>query len=418
MNNVWMNFVCLFREADLLVASLANQLDGYVVSNDSDFFLLDLKKGLITITSLCDSIKQSQPYCPIYKRHNLSDYLGISPDLLPIMALVLGNDYSVERYRLQLLSLMGIQPRDKIDVKMEHIVKYLRGATSVNQILQRLCCGSNEMRSQLSKELQEYDVHQFDELSQEYITYLKTQQKQNTARHLFNDKKNLKTFIDELVRAGLIDACVLDLLNYKTHFVGVQCELIAKRCTSVCSSVLRRHVYAMLLKQDDLIVEYTRSGQEYRPKMVRPANSLPPLKELWSRSDEERQSFLLELLDIPMEGRSAIISPATSSSLFLITLQYFTQVHSTSEDQTNAFLEMHLIFRNGNRCFDVPHLDQVLLHVYGSFHTVFYYINMINTLLGEPFITPKASRLMSGSVFQSLCQRGEFLSKEMEMILD
>ena len=89
---------------------------------------------------------------------------------------------------------------------------------------------------------------------------------------------------------------------------------------------------------------------------------------------------------------------------------------STSEDQTNAFLEMHLILRNGNRCFDVPHLDQVLLHVYSSFHTVFYYINIINTLLGEPFLTPKASRLMSGSVFQSLCQQGEFLSKKIEMI--
>uniref|UniRef100_A0A7M5XAR0 Uncharacterized protein n=2 Tax=Clytia hemisphaerica TaxID=252671 RepID=A0A7M5XAR0_9CNID len=387
-------------------ASLANQLDGYVVTNDSDFFLLDLKKGLITITSLCDSIKQSQPYCTIYKQQNLSQYLGIFPDLLPIIALVLGNDYSVDCYRLQLLSLMGIQPRDKIDVKIEHIVKYLKGAVSVDRLLQTLCCGNEEMRSQLSKELEEYNVHQFDGLSQEYIGYFETQQKETAARNFFDSKNKLKNFIDQLVRAGLIDACVLDLLNYRTHFVNVQCELIAKRCTSVCSSVLRRYLYGMLLKQDEIVVDYTRSGQKYRPKMVRPSNDLPSLNELWSRSEEERQSFFLDLLDIPLEGRGAIISPAHQSSLFLITLQYFKQVHSTSEEQTNTFLEMHLILRNGNRCCDVPHLDQVLLHVYSSFHTVFYYINMINTLLGEPFVTPKASQLMSGSMFQSLCQRG------------
>jgi len=249
---------------------------------------------------------------------------------------------------------------------------------------------------------------QFDGLSQEYIGYFETQQKETAARNFFDSKNKLKNFIDQLVRAGLIDACVLDLLNYRTHFVNVQCELIAKRCTSVSSSILSRYLYGMLLKQDVIVVEYTRSGQEYRPKMVRPSNDLPSLNELWSRSEEERQSFFLDLLDIPLEGRGAIISPDHQSSLFLITLQYFTQVHSTSEDQTNAFLEMHLILRNGNRCFDVPHLDQALLHVYSSFHTVFYYINMINTLLGEPFVTPKASHLMSGSVFQSLCQRGEF----------
>jgi len=53
----------------------------------------------------------------------------------------------VDCYRLQLLSLMGIQPRDKIDVKIEHIMKYLKGAVSVDRLLQTLCCGNEEMRS-------------------------------------------------------------------------------------------------------------------------------------------------------------------------------------------------------------------------------------------------------------------------------
>ena len=85
-------FLYLFsnREADLFVASICNQKDGIAVTNDSDFFLIDIKNGVITLTDLLESIKHNKNKTSIYRCQHLVNYLEIQAPFLPYLALVLG----------------------------------------------------------------------------------------------------------------------------------------------------------------------------------------------------------------------------------------------------------------------------------------------------------------------------------------
>ena len=81
----------LFSEADAEVASLANAWNCPVLSNDSDFFIFDIKAGYIPLSSL--DWKSSRLSAKIFHRRNLASHLRIHPELLPLFASLVGNDY-------------------------------------------------------------------------------------------------------------------------------------------------------------------------------------------------------------------------------------------------------------------------------------------------------------------------------------
>ncbi|ORY74697.1 PIN domain-like protein [Neocallimastix californiae] len=88
-------------EADRYIAILANEINGYVLSNDSDFFIYDVPR-FIQIDSLIFP-NFSDTYFNIkfklYTRDLLLNHLGITGDILPIFATLCGNDYfNVEKF--------------------------------------------------------------------------------------------------------------------------------------------------------------------------------------------------------------------------------------------------------------------------------------------------------------------------------
>ena len=87
------SFVLFFyssREADLFIASICNQKGGIAVADDSDFFLFDIKNGVITLTDLLESIKYNKNKTSIYRCQHLVNHLKIEAPFLPYLALVLG----------------------------------------------------------------------------------------------------------------------------------------------------------------------------------------------------------------------------------------------------------------------------------------------------------------------------------------
>ena len=108
-----------------MVTSLANQLDAVAVSSDGDFFLHDAKRGVIDVQSFCTSVMKNHTYCKIYHRQNLAKNFKIRDDLTPLLALVLGNDYTVDNYRNRLRLRIGIESSDNFKEVSTKLADYL-----------------------------------------------------------------------------------------------------------------------------------------------------------------------------------------------------------------------------------------------------------------------------------------------------
>ena len=73
-------FLPLSSEADSEIASLAAAWDCAVLSNDSDFFIFDIKGGYIPLSFLCWN--SSRFTAKIYYRSKLASRFRIRPELM------------------------------------------------------------------------------------------------------------------------------------------------------------------------------------------------------------------------------------------------------------------------------------------------------------------------------------------------
>jgi len=81
-------------EADADIAALAIKYNGYVISNDSDFYIYDVP-GYINIESIVfpKNYNDNNIKYQLYRKELLIDHLGIPKEFLPIFATLCGNDY-------------------------------------------------------------------------------------------------------------------------------------------------------------------------------------------------------------------------------------------------------------------------------------------------------------------------------------
>ena len=84
-------FPPLNSEAGSEIAFLAASWDCAVLSNDSDFFIFDIKGGYIPLSFLCWN--SSRFTVKIYYCSKLASHFRIRSDLLPLFASSAGNDY-------------------------------------------------------------------------------------------------------------------------------------------------------------------------------------------------------------------------------------------------------------------------------------------------------------------------------------
>ncbi|ORX79244.1 PIN domain-like protein [Anaeromyces robustus] len=111
-----------YLEADAFIAKLVQEHDGYVISNDSDFYIYDIP-GYIKLDTLHFHITKDSLFfkCDLYTSDLLEKYLGIPKVTLPIFATLCGNDYiKVGRYEKLALLLKNYKCTHKITNKIKN----------------------------------------------------------------------------------------------------------------------------------------------------------------------------------------------------------------------------------------------------------------------------------------------------------
>ena len=285
-------FPSLNSEADSEIASLAAAWDCAVLSNDSDFFIFDIKGGYIPLSFL--RWNSSRFTAKIYYRSKLESHFRISPELLPLFASLAGNDYVSAKALVDFKSALGRVQNDKRAGKrvtrFAKIVGYFRGLPSLCSQEEALKFTLELISSQQSRNtlqhvielsLQEYKIKESN-----VLRYFEEGLIHSSLRTL-HGKQEIEKWVLPHFRAGKFSIESMNSLTSGRNLLGIQVENLKQISSNCCSLGLRKFVYGILsdVGTDDeernitAVEEYDRQRSKFAASSVEPdiKDSVPGL---------------------------------------------------------------------------------------------------------------------------------------------
>lgn len=315
------HIVMAMFEADLTVARLANLYKAPVVSNDSDFLLMDLPYGVIT----CDNLdletihtnyrpgSGTPPYI-LSSIYFIDEFVRCFPDLdrrtLPLLGVLCGNDF-VDPSRFETfcnqLSLKLVAEscdRNKINlrrnIKSNHlkilrILLFLSGK-SLEQAINRLCesfpnVSRKKVKKYVKDNLESYQIPEDDYFEFElYDTCLDnfTRYHPQFEPNLLKSKaknaaESLTDWFEYAFGKLSLSGKILEILHRNTIYIMPTLDDINQLSARSC----QMRVYRVLLKLTSLhpgdnrqLVIYDRVDRRYGPITVKPMSHLEKFGKL------------------------------------------------------------------------------------------------------------------------------------------
>ncbi|ORX77602.1 hypothetical protein BCR32DRAFT_302481 [Anaeromyces robustus] len=269
------------READSYIAKLAIENNGYVISNDSDFFIYDIP-GYINFSSIKfpENNSNLEISYQLYRNNLIIDYLHLTKEALPFFATFCSNDYltvgdypqffeQIKKYRCNNYYTNNIKP---------YYYKCV-----VNFIID--CCkGSNNNQETIKRKIMEYKRNEYNEnLNTQFINCL------NDSIHEYDltNLNNLNTLefnkinqdILESYFSGKIYAKLLNVLENDHYKLTQYFECFSKGYCWNITYNLRNEMYMLLIQRNKknenetkdyfsknkiTITEYGREGIELK----------------------------------------------------------------------------------------------------------------------------------------------------------
>lgn len=416
MQDMKINFVIAKKEADLAVAALANKINCPVVSLDSDFFLTNVIQGVIKLNSVLYA-----PKTLLYKRSYLADHLQLSETMLPMLGVILGNDYSTEQLLRQIQQSCGGACGRSISSRVTSICNYLRKFTCMDNVMDDICSRNKEnemaLREEMSTILREFDVDTEQEECDAMFPML-IKQKTSVKQLDCVDISSREEYVYNMCSIGLLPPFAVDICTKGTHFVKIQCEIYERKASSELSTELRCYIYAILLAtspEDQICVkEFRRAGACYKQfdiELTLPEMQRIPLDIILGKySNEDKQRCLCDLVQFPFESVIGIKGPYV---LFLLSLKYWIRASFRNGIKLQVELIQSLLITFTYYCqFSSPlrikerRFDVDVAHHFCSWQSIFYYLRFLNDLIARPFQCPPSKSIFNGGdahcVYESL----------------
>ena len=298
------SFFFLNSEADTEIASLAYVWNCPVLSNDSDFFIFDIKAGYIPFEFL--EWNSSPLTASVFYRQKLASHHRIRAELIPLWASLAGNDYvSRDLSSTFNRALNGFQTFNHI--RFESIANMLSKLRDSNEE-EALKCALKMMKSAENRE----QLRQAVELSlQEY-----TLSESNLSRYFQDDivssslrtqsNREINQWVLRRFRNGKFSSKCISSLTSGKLFLEIPVENCREISANCCSKRLRRYVYGILNDAETkaegnikVIQEWDREGLIVQQSIVKPYQEgvVPSLSLIPYLDLGERVNFLLFALD-------------------------------------------------------------------------------------------------------------------------
>uniref|UniRef100_A0A8C2JED5 Asteroid homolog 1 n=1 Tax=Cyprinus carpio TaxID=7962 RepID=A0A8C2JED5_CYPCA len=249
-------------EADFEIASLAKHWGCPVLTNDSDFYIFDLKGGYLPFSSFQwnnVSGKATERYIPA--RHFTvnrfcSHFNHMNKQLLPLFAVVIGNDYTpakitevffsrVEFERVPSGRKYGRSSSPRIEAFLLWLSQFTNPLDALDEVLEIL--GEQRkgtLRTQLSAGMQDYQLPHSSSLAQYFSS---PQPALPDAQGLPAALVSQPEWLLRMVAAGRLSSFVLDVLVHQKVLLVAQVENSHLPSSHTSSLSIRKTIYSLLL---------------------------------------------------------------------------------------------------------------------------------------------------------------------------
>uniref|UniRef100_A0A1B6DTK4 Asteroid domain-containing protein n=3 Tax=Clastoptera arizonana TaxID=38151 RepID=A0A1B6DTK4_9HEMI len=299
-------------EADSETAAIAKKYNCAVLSDDSDFYIFDIPfipyqhLSMVPVTINKTNRDEQDKYylkCKIYKiDHILQNYCGLNRSMLPLLAIVLGNDYidsAVFRpLFFKLAQLYSLSRSEKL-YNINNLLKWLsRKKTSqeaLNEIFS-ICCDRSQITQMMPKAnwvIEGYNIKD-DSILENYLNIRNKNEVKYQAALLhpisncnFDLMRNhnlvgnaSKLYMDiighlrgrqilkvpdwllQSSRRGEIDSSIFDLFTFGIYFFPIQSENYQKRPSFVLSLPIWEVVIDYLLGTQQSVLYFGRNNEQ------------------------------------------------------------------------------------------------------------------------------------------------------------
>lgn len=328
LDELGINHVTCDFEADRQLTALANEYSCPVMSNDSDFFVYDIKSGFVLLDYMnlhvhCeDQNGEKVKYLKVqiyFLQKLLSYFPGFNKEVIPLFASILGNDYvpaeefdgffararlprantkdifHVPKRHTKFLSLLlWLENEESLELAVESAMKYIHASkkNKVSELVMKSVTEYTKPQTTLSFELKR-KTFLFDE-----VTEIRSK-----AGNLFPN-----WFICQ-ARVGLIPTVCLNAAVTRRVILKCQVENTDEISAYSCAQKLREILYGLILSIDKVagetpadglfVTEYTRHKNELKKIIVMPmfqwqCASIQSLHDMTTL--ENRRDFVMKLI--------------------------------------------------------------------------------------------------------------------------
>ena len=212
-------------EADCEIASLANALNVPVMANDCDFCIFNIRRGYIPFQK--EIFANENTTVQKFSRSGFAKHLRINPNMLPLFASLIGNDYISK----------GVLKRFADNVRtIPDIAQFLSEHNSVSDAI----AAAKAFYPQEERLEFEEALHLSSEEYQDRPSNLR-----DCAVRTYNDRQ-LPQWVIKLYREGSIASEGLSCLCNRIIFLNTLCEKVSLPSAQKCSENLRWYYYYAL----------------------------------------------------------------------------------------------------------------------------------------------------------------------------
>ncbi|KAI2652941.1 hypothetical protein H4Q32_006281 [Labeo rohita] len=257
-------FVQCISEADFEIASLAKHWGCPVLTNDSDFYIFDLKGGYLPFSffqwnNVCGKATERYvPACHFSVNRFCSHFNHINKQLLPLFAVVLGNDYTpgkiteiffsrVELERVPSGRKSGRSGSPRIEGFLLWLSQFTNPVVALEEVLEILGeQRKGNLRAQISAGMRDYQLPQSSSLAQYFSS---PQPALPDAQGLPAALVSQPEWLLRMFASGKLPSLVLDVLVHQKVLLLAQVENSNLPSSHTTSLSIRKTIYSLLLEK-------------------------------------------------------------------------------------------------------------------------------------------------------------------------
>ena len=283
-----------------------------VLSDDSDYFIFDVKAGYIPLSFF--DWKAGQLRASIFYRSKLASHFGIRAELIPLLASLAGNDYvSPDALADFYNALPDTQSKDcfsrteerfaKIADKLSKLSDSYDQQKALESVLQMISSSKkrSELRQVVELSLQEYNIKESN-----LLDYFRTGAVRSSLRT--RNGHEIEQWVLRRFRSGLFSTKFMNSLTSGKCSLPVQVENYRGISANRSSSRLRQFVYGILNDVEEgtketgnlpAVEEWDREGKRVKQSNVAPCQEgvVPGISHIRDLETTERLKVLLRALD-------------------------------------------------------------------------------------------------------------------------